>query len=139
MKELILNDGRKTEVQDVTQLENNLLIRMILTSSEQLKAFFKDEFATQSITLRESNQDVAAYKNYTILNYIKEETGGIWEVSLSQTAPSTDEKIQEIEQGLQENVANLEKAVAELTMLISTITIPNIPEIPTEEGGEKNV
>lgn len=140
MKELILNDGRKMEVQSVTESENLLLVRKILTSSDELKLFFSDEFSTSKMTLKENNQDVAKYENYSILNYIKEETGGIWEVALSQTAPAVDERLDNVEQGLQQTVANLEKAVAELTMLISTIMTPTIPEIPTEEvGGDENV
>lgn len=121
MKELIFNDGRKIEIQSVTESENNLLVRLILTTSEQLKALFKDNFATSTMTLKENNQEVAKFENYTILNYIKEENSGIWEVSLSQTEPNTDERLENVEQGLQETVSNLEKAVAELTLLISTM------------------
>lgn len=121
MKELIFNDGRKIEVQTVAESENNLLVRLILTTSEQLKALFKDEFATSTMTLKENNEEVSKYENYTILNYIKEEDSGIWEVSMSQTAPSTDERLETVEQGLKENIENLEKAVAELTLLISTM------------------
>lgn len=121
MKELIFNDGRKIEIQSVTESENNLLVRLILTTSEQLKALFKDEFATSTMTLKENNQEVCKFENYTILNYIKEENSGIWEVSLSQTKPSDDERLENVEQGLQETVSNLEKAVAELTLLISTM------------------
>lgn len=121
MKELVLNDGRKIEIQSVTESENNLLIRVLLTTSDKLKSLFKDEFATSTMTLKEDNQEVAKFENYTILNYIKEETGGIWEVSLSQTEPSTDKRLETVEQGLKENIENLEKAVAELTLLISTM------------------
>lgn len=121
MKELVLNDGRKIEIQSVTESENNLLIRVLLTTSDKLKSLFKDEFATSTMTLKEDNQEVAKFENYTILNYIKEETGGIWEVSLSQTEPSADERLTTVEQGLKENIENLEKAVAELTLLISTM------------------
>ena len=121
MKELIFNDGRKIEIQTVTESENNLLVRLILTTSEQLKALFKDEFATSTMTLKENNEEVSKYENYTILNYIKEENSGIWEVSLSQTKPSDDERFENVEQGLKENIENLEKAVTELTLLISTM------------------
>lgn len=121
MKELILNDGRKTEIQSAVEVENNLLIRLILTTSEELKALFKDEFATSTMTLKENNEEVTKFENYTILNYIKEETGGIWEVCLSQTEASTSERLNEVEQGLKETIANQEKAIAELTLLISTM------------------
>ena len=57
MKELILNDGRKTEVQKVITDNKIIYIRIILKTSEELKALFADEFATSVMSLTEYGTD----------------------------------------------------------------------------------
>ena len=111
MKELIFNDGRKTEVQSVSTAEGIMHVRMILTTSEQLKAYFMDEFATSVMTLRENGKETK-YENYTILKYIKEEAGGIWEVEMRQTEPDTEERLAKLEDEAQtqaQGIKELEK------------------------------
>ena len=98
MKQLILNDGRSMEVQSVVASGGVMHIRMILTTSEQLKAYFMDEFATSNMTLYENGKKTAEYENYTILEYIKEESGGIWEVEMRQTAADTDTRLSALEE-----------------------------------------
>lgn len=44
----------------------------------------------EKITEKDNGKETV-YENYTELSYIKEETGGIWEVELSQTDVSVDE------------------------------------------------
>ena len=84
MKELILNDGRKTEVQKVITNNKIIYIRIILKTSEELKALFADEFATSVMSLTEYGKEIARYENYTLLKYLKEEAGGIWEIALEK-------------------------------------------------------
>lgn len=98
MKQLMLNDGRSMEVQSVAVSGGVMHIRMILTISEQLKAYFMDEFATSHMTLYENGKKTAEYENYTILEYIKEEPGGIWEVEMRQTAADTDTRLSALEE-----------------------------------------
>ena len=98
MKQLILNDGRSMEVQSVVASGGVMHIRMILTTSEQLKAYFMDEFATSNMTLYENGKKTAEYENYTILEYIKEESGGIREVEMRQTAADTDTRLSALEE-----------------------------------------
>lgn len=134
MKELIFNDGRKTEVQSVSASGGIMHVRMILTTSEQLKAYFMDEFATSVMTLRENGKE-KKYENYTELKYIKEEAGGIWEVEMRQTAADTETRLTELEEGVSQTNTDLQMAIAELTMVISTLTATMQPE----EGGENDV
>lgn len=134
MKELIFNDGRKKEVQSVSASGGIMHVRMILTTSEQLKAYFMDEFATSVMTLRENGKE-KKYENYTELKYIKEEAGGIWEVEMRQTEADTETRLTELEEGVSQTNTDLQMAIAELTMVISTLTATMQPE----EGGENDV
>lgn len=142
MKQLMLNDGRSMEVQSVSASGGVLHVRMILTTSEQLKAYFMDTFATSVMTLYENGKEQGKYENYTNLKYIKEETGGIWEVELRQTEADTDTRLTELEGELQaaqqatdQTNTNLQMAIAELTMVIATLAAP----ATGTEGGEESV
>lgn len=136
MKELIFNDGRKTEVQSVSASGGIMHVRMILTTSEQLKSYFMDEFATSVMTLRENGKE-KKYENYTELKYIKEEAGGIWEVEMRQTEADTETRLAELEEGVIQTNTDLQLAIAELTMVISTLTATM--NVQLEEGGENDV
>ena len=142
MKQLMLNDGRSMEVQSVSAAGGILHVRMILTTSEQLKAYFMDAFATAVMTLYENGKEQGKYENYTNLKYIKEETGGIWEVELRQTEADTDtqlaelkEEVQAAQQATDQANTNLQMAIAELTMVIATLAAP----AAGTEGGEADV
>lgn len=98
MKKLVFNDGRSIDIQSVAVGEGHLYVRIILTTSEQLKALFMDEFATQRMYISENGVPAKeTYENYTQLSYIKEEVGGIWEVEMIQTGKSVKEKLKEVE------------------------------------------
>lgn len=144
MKQLALNDGRSMEVQSVSAAGGVMHVRMILTTSEQLKAYFMDTFATSVMTLYENGKEQARYENYTILKYIKEETGGIWEVELRQTEADTDTRLNELEEEVQaaqqattQTNTDLQMAIAELTMVIATLAAPTAGT--GTEGGETDV
>lgn len=116
MKKLVFNDSRQLDIQSVTVAGNGVLhVRMILTSSDALKAVFGDEFATQKMTYFENQVQVAVYEKYTILKYIKEETGGIWEVEMLQPEKDPETKIAELTE-------ELDKAKDELTSANNQIT-----------------
>ena len=115
---IILNDGRKVEVQKVEEYGGSLKIRMLLQTSDQLKSYFADAFSTKKITEKDNGKETV-YENYT------EETGGIWEVELSQTDVSVDEKLKQLEIQTEKNAENLERAIAELTIMMASFTENN--------------
>lgn len=127
MKELIFNDGRKIEVQSVTKKDGILHVRMILTTSETIKALFADNFATSVMTLRENGKQ-QQFENYTVFKYVKEETGGIWEVEMRQTEADLETRMAEVEEKTAENNMNLELAIAELTMAIASLIPARVEE-----------
>lgn len=131
---IILNDGRKVEVQKVEKHGGSLKIRMLLQTSDQLKSYFADAFSTKKITEKDDGKETV-YENYAELSYIKEETGGIWEVELSQTDASVDEKLKQLEIQTEKNAENLEQAIAELTIMMASFTENN----SETDGGNSDV
>lgn len=109
MKELIFNDGRKTEVQKVLTDNKMIYIRIILTTPEELKALFGDEFAASVMRLVENGKEIARYENYTLLKYLKEETGGIWEVALQQAEADTEARLKALEKAEKEQEQEIEE------------------------------
>lgn len=109
MKELIFADGRKVNIQSVTEAEGVMHIRIILITAEEIKALFGDEFATSRMVLMENYQEKEVYENYTDLKYIKEETGGIWEVEMRKTQADSDTRLNRLEEKSKEQEETLEK------------------------------
>lgn len=118
MKKIVFNDSRQLDVQSVTVAGDGIMhVRMILTSSEALKAVFGDEFATQKMMYFEEQKQVAVYEKYTVLKYVKEETGGIWEVEMLQPEKDSDAKIAELKEELasaNNQITDLQMAICEL-------------------------
>ena len=115
MKKLVFNDSRQIEVQSVAKAGEGILhVRMILVTAESLKALFGDAFATQKMTYFENQAQAAVYENYTEFKYIKEETGGIFEVEMGQTAANTDERLKDLEEKAENQADELEKVKKDL-------------------------
>lgn len=126
MKELIFADGRKVNIQSVTEADGVMHARMILISAEEIKAVFGDGFATTQMTLAENYREKVTYENYTELKYIKEETGGIWEVEMRQTQADSDTRLKELEKKAEEQEKEIEKikegATSELQAAAMVVT-----------------
>lgn len=120
MKKLIFNDGRSCDVQTVEASGGVLHARFILQTSEQLKAFFKDEFACKRLTVQENGKETV-FENYTNLNYIKEEAGGIWEVEMTQPEADLETRMSAVEQKTDDTLNALTEAVLELTTAIAAM------------------
>lgn len=114
MKKIVFNDSRQIEVQSVTESDGVLHIRMILVTTESLKALFGDTFATQRMTYFENQQQIAAYENYTQFKYIKEETGGVFEAEMRQTEADTDERLESLEETTRQQAEELKKVKEEI-------------------------
>ena len=115
MKKLVFNDSRQIEVQSVAKAGEGILhVRMILVTAESLKALFADTFATQRMTYFENQNQIAVYENYTEFKYIKEETGGIFEVEMRQTDANTDERLKDLEEKAENQADELEKVKKDL-------------------------
>lgn len=100
MKKLVFNDSRQIEVQSVSGGSGTIHIRMILTSIESLKALFGDTFATSKMSLVENIKVTSVYENYTIFKYVKEESGGIFEVEMCQAEADDKTRLASVEQAI---------------------------------------
>lgn len=110
MKKLVFNDSRQIEIQSATLAGEGILrVRIILTNSESLKALFGDSFATQKMTCFENQQQIAVYENYTEFQYVKEETGGIFEVEMRQTAADQETRLDELESAAKDQKKEIEQ------------------------------
>lgn len=109
MKKLVFNDSRWLEIQDATEAEGVLHVRIILTTSEKLKAVFGDSFATQKMTCFDNQQQSAVFENFTILNYIKEYTGGIFEVEMIQENKDAETRLRALESKAKSQAEDIEK------------------------------
>lgn len=117
MKKLVFNDSRQIEIQSAAAAGGVLHVRMILTTSEALKALFGDAFATQKMTYFENQQEVAVYENYTEFKYVKEETGGIWEVEMRQKEADLETQVSELKKESASNasqITDLQMAICEI-------------------------
>lgn len=135
MKTVIFNDGRQMTIQKMSADGGVLHLRMILQTSEQLKAFFQDKFATAKMRELENGKELTVYEGYTTLSYIKEEAGGIWEVEMLQPEADLNTRMSELEAQAQNNTKVLEQAIVELTMMIASLDQKN----DDTEGGEEDV
>ena len=54
-------------------------------------------------------------------SYLKEEAGGIWEVEMIQSEKSVEERLASAEQTIEQTNADMQMAVAELTMVIASL------------------
>ena len=116
MKKLVFNDSRQIEVQSVAEAGEGILhVRVILVTAESLKALFGDTFATQKMTYFENQKQTAVYENYTQFQYVKEETGGIFEVEMRQRSADTDERLTDLEEKAKNQADELERVKKELT------------------------
>lgn len=136
MKLLIFNDSQSLEVQAVYRDGDAIYVRIIHVTPDELKGYFKDEFLTKHMVLKENNKE-EVYENYTVFSYIKEDAGGIYEVEMVQQGKDIETRIDEAENAAQvaketaeSTVTAMQEAIAELTMLIAS-TIGT--------GGEENV
>ena len=123
MKELIFNDGQTMIVQSVAASDGVLQVKMLNQTPESLKAIFQDGLAVKVMTVREVGKNDVVYENYTELIRISEYTGAIWEVEMRQTAADTGTRLANLETEMPQKAeeADLQQAVAELTMTIAAL------------------
>ena len=119
---LIFNDATELTIQSATiRTDGSLLIKSISATEEELRSMFQDEFKTKKMTVTERESTVATYENYTNLNALVKYIGGILGVVIYREKESPMDRIDTLE----EHVDNLTKAnkrrEAENAELIATV------------------
>ena len=119
---IIFNDATELVVQSASiRVDGSLLIKTISATEEELRTMFQDKFKTQKMTVTERASTVATYENYTNLNALVKYIGGILGVVIYREKESPMDRID----ALEEHVDNLTEAnksrEAETAELIATV------------------
>ena len=119
---IIFNDASELIVQSASiRADGSLLIKTISATEEELRSMFQDEFKTKKMTVTERESTVATYENYTNLNALVKYIGGILGVVIYREKESPMDRID----ALEEHVDNLTEAnksrEAENAELIATV------------------
>lgn len=142
---LIFNDATELTIQSAsTWPDGSLLIKTISATEDELRNTFQDEFRTKKIIIMERESAVVEYENYTNLNALVKYTGGILGVVLYKEKESPMDRID----ALEEHVDNLTEAnksrEAENAELIATVdsiltdVLPALLGDGTEETNTEN-
>lgn len=142
---IIFNDATELVVQSASiRVDGSLLIKTISATEEELRTMFQDKFKTQKMTVTERESTVATYENYTNLNALVKYIGGILGVVIYREKESPMDRID----ALEEHVDNLTEAnksrEAETAELIATVdsiltdVLPTLLGDGTEETNTEN-
>ena len=142
---IIFNDATELVVQSATiRGDGGLLIKTISDTEANLKNMFQDQTKTKKMTVTERESTVATYENYTDLNALVKYIGGILGVVIYREKESTMDRID----ALEEHVDNLTEAnksrEAENAELIATVdsiltdVLPALLGDGTEETDTEN-
>ena len=142
---IIFNDATELTIQSASiRAYGSLLIKTISATEEELRTMFQDEFKTQKMTVTERESTVATYENYTNLNALVKYIGGILGVVIYREKESPMDRID----ALEEHVDNLTEAnksrEAENAELIATVdsiltdVLPTLLGDGTEETNTEN-
>ena len=130
---IIFNDATELVVQSASiRVDGSLLIKTISATEEELRTMFQDKFKTQKMTVTERESTVATYENYTNLNALVKYIGGILGVVIYREKESPMDRID----ALEEHVDNLTEAnksqeaeCAELIATVDSILTDVLPEL----------
>ena len=142
---IIFNDATELVVQSASiRVDGSLLIKTISATEEELRTMFQDKFKTQKMTVTERESTVATYENYTNLNALVKYIGGILGVVIYREKESPMDRID----ALEEHVDNLTEAnksreaeTAELIATVDSILTDVLPALlgdGTEETDPEN-
>lgn len=142
---ITFNDATEMTIQSASiRVDGSLLIKTISATEEELRTMFQDEFKTRKMVATERESTVATYENYTNLNALVKYIGGILGVVMYREKESPMDRID----ALEEHVDNLTEAnknrEAECVELIATVdsiltdVLPTLLGDGTEETDTEN-
>ena len=130
---IIFNDATELVVQSASiRTDGSLLIKNISATEEELRTMFQDKFKTQKMTVTERESTVATYENYTDLNALVKYIGGILGVVIYREKESPMDRIDALEEhvdDLKEANASREAETAELIATVDSILTDVLPAL----------
>ena len=142
---ITFNDATELVIQSADiQSDGGLLIKTISDTEENLKTMFQDQTKTKKLVVKERESTLGEYENYTDLNAVVKYTAGILGVVMYREKESPMDRID----ALEEHVDNLTEAnksrEAENAELITTVdsiltdVLPALLGDGTEETDTEN-
>ena len=142
---ITFNDATELVIQSADiQPDGGLLIKTISDTEENLKTMFSDQTKTKKMVVKERESTLSEYENYTNLNALVKYIGGILGVVIYREKESPMDRID----ALEEHVDNLTEAnksrEAENAELIATVdsiltdVLPALLGDGTEETDTEN-
>ena len=142
---IIFNDATELVVQSASiRADGSLLIKTISATEEELRTMFQDEFKTRKMVATERESTVATYENYTNLNALVKYIGGILGVVMYREKESPMDRIDALEEhvdNLTEANKNREAECVELIATVDSILTDVLPALlgdGTEETDTEN-
>ena len=142
---IIFNDATELVVQSASiRTDGSLLINTISATEDELRTMFQDKFKTQKMTVTERESTVATYENYTDLNALVKYIGGILGVVIYREKESPMDRIDTLEEhvdDLKEANKSREAETAELIATVDSILTDVLPALlgdGTEETDTEN-
>lgn len=119
---IIFNDATEITVQQVEPHGDYLRILTVGNTPEQLKVLFTDQSRTSRMIVQERGQTIQTFEGYTLYDHAEIYTGQIYGVVLYKEGSTPEERIAKVETAVNQTNTDLQMAIAELTMVISTLT-----------------
>lgn len=142
---LIFNDATELVIQSADiRSDGSLLIKTISATEEELRTMFQDEFKTQKMVVTERESTVATYESYSNLNALVKYIGGILGVVMYREKESPMDRIDALEEhvdDLKEANKSREAENAELIATVDSILTDVLPALlgdGTEETDTEN-
>ena len=142
---ITFNDATELTIQSASiRADGSLLIKTISATEEELRTTFQDKFKTQKMTVTERESTVATYENYTNLNALVKYIGGILGVVMYREKESPMDRIDALEEhvdNLTEANKNREAECVELIATVDSILTDVLPALlgdGTEETDTEN-
>lgn len=142
---ITFNDASELTIQSATiRTDGSLLIKTISATEDELRNTFQDEFRTKKIIITERESVVAEYENYTNLNALVKYTGVILGVVMYREKESPTERMDKLEEHVDNLTEANKKREAENAELVATVdsiltdVLPALLGDGTEETDTEN-
>ena len=142
---ITFNDATELTIQSAgIQTDGSLLFKTISASEEELKTMFSDQTKTKRMVVKERESTLGEYENYTNLNALVKYIGGILGVVIYREKESPMDRIDTLEEhvdNLTEANKSREAETAELIATVDSILTDVLPALlgdGTEETDTEN-
>ena len=92
---IIFKDGQTLDVQTISVADGALHIKTLNSTYARLKSLFTDATVMAKIEVPDKLGEV--FENYTVFSYIRESSGGVFDVEMLQNGADVNARLAEVE------------------------------------------